>query len=123
MLNLKSFKMLIFISLFISGYSKLRESNFKLIKNAQVSFNFDKFNLLGSYSFKNRIDCLAKCNQMANTCMMVISNRSSSCLLYRSSVSLKETVSSANKEIRLFKKLENNCSSHQFYDGISCCKF
>jgi hypothetical protein len=105
-----------------TSQSVLRQSNFKLIKNVQVSLSFDNFNLFSSFSSKNKMNCYAKCNQMADACLMAISV-SSNCSLYGSSVSLQEMIPASTSEVKLFKKVESNCFSNQFFDGISCCKF
>jgi len=119
---LKFFKIFIFVSLFISGYCNFTQSKFKLIKNVQASYNFEQLNILTSFPIKYKINCLAKCNEMAIACMMAIFSISK-CNIYGSSVSVMEMIPSATNETKLFKKVEKNCSSNQFFDGISCCKF
>jgi hypothetical protein len=119
--HLKFYALLVMVSIEVSiSQTTLRQSNFKLIKNAQVSFDFDKFNLLTSFSIKNKMKCLAQCNQLASTCMMVIL-QSSNCSLYGSSVSPIEMISETTNELKLYKKVESACLNHQFFDGISCC--
>jgi len=114
-------KITIFILFLKTLYSEVKSSKYKIYNNVQVSENFEKQNLIESYSSNSKLHCLSKCNQLNNICMMVaIQNQS--CKLYGSVATENEIETNRTDERKLFKKLERNCSNKQFFDGINCSK-
>jgi hypothetical protein len=116
------FKIICLLITLQNGFPVFLQSRYRVIKNVQLSWNFTKQNLLDSFTSRSKLNCLAECNILNRKCVMV-SITDQICNLFGSAASEYEMVFNGTENNELFKKLERNCSSYQFYDGTSCCRF